>query len=310
MKEITNNFLTKSNTELFYRKWFNENNYNAVFIVIHGMAEHSKRYEYFAKKLSDNNFCIYAPDLRGHGYTAKEEKNIGFFAENNGWFKVVKDISEFIDYVKKENPNKNIIIFGHSMGSLLIRTYLSMNYKSPDAVILSGTAGDSGFMVYAGKIISKVLSVFKGKKTSSKLLDDMSFGKFSKQIENAETQFDWLTRDKDIVKKYIEDPLCGSIFSNQFFHDLFSGIRFINKKSSIKNIDKELPILMIAGDKDPVGDNGKGVAKVYSNYINHGLQHVELKLYKNCRHEILNELDKDEIIKDILNWIKKINKND
>jgi alpha-beta hydrolase superfamily lysophospholipase len=189
------------------------------------------------------------------------------------------------------------------MGSLLIRTYITKYHDHLKGVILSGTSGESGFMVKMGKMVSKLLASIKGKEAPCKLLDNMSFGKFNQAFKPNRTQFDWLSRDEAEVDKYINDPYCGAVFSTQFFNDMVSGVDYNNQQENIAKISKELPIYLIAGSLDPVGANGEGVKKVFSDYQKAGIKDVEIKIYPEARHEILNETNKLEVYEDILNWI-------
>ncbi len=274
-----------------------------VIQISHGMAEHAERYRNFAKYLNSHGIGVYANDHRGHGKTAGNLRNVGYFADKSGWDLVVRDMFQLTERIKKTHPEVPILILGHSMGSFLLRDYISRNECSIDGAILSGTAGDPGIMGYMGIIIAKVSCLLKGNKTPNKLLDKLSFGSFNNYFKPARTKFDWLSRDEDIVDKYIKDEYCGSIFSSGFFLDLFKGIRKVNTKKCINNINKDLPVLFFSGDKDPVGDFSKGVLKTLKLFKKNGIKNVDHKLYKNGRHEMLNEINKDQVYLDVYNWI-------
>jgi len=298
-------FKTKDSKIIFVHKWSPKTQAIAAVQIAHGMAEHSARYQNFAEFLTNKGFVVYANDHRGHKKTAGNVENLGFFANENGWNLVVDDMRQLTNIISDENPNLPIFLLGHSMGSLLIRTYITKYNDKIKGVILSGTSGESGFMVKMGKFTAKLIGTFKGKQTPSKLLDNMSFGKFNSAFKPNRTKFDWLSRDNEQVDKYVNDPYCGTVFSNRFFYDMVSGVDYNNKKENINKIDKNLPILFVSGNSDPVGNFGEGVKKVVKDYKTAGIKNIELKLYKEARHEILNETNKQEIYKNISDWILK-----
>lgn len=307
MKSSEFRFENNDKQKIFVHKWYSENNENikAVIQISHGMAEHSARYKDFAEFLTSSGFIVYANDHRGHKNNVESVDKQGFFAVNDGWLKVVDDMYKLTEIIKKENPDKPIFIFAHSMGSLLTRTYISKYPNSVNGVVLSGTSGEKGFLVKAGKFISKIIGVFNNKQTPSKFLDNMSFGKFNSYFKPNRTKFDWLSRDNENVDRYIDDPYCGAIFPNRFYYDLSWGVDFNNKKENINNISKNLPIFLISGDKDPVGGFTKGVKSVYEDYKNAGIKDIELKFYKDARHEIVNEINRKEVYNDVVEWLNK-----
>jgi len=308
MKNSHFSFKTADEQTVFVHKWLPESDIQvkAVVQIAHGMAEHSARYEEFATYLTKAGFVVYANDHRGHGKTAGSIENQGFFAEKDGWLKVVEDMYQLTNIIKKENQGKPVIIFGHSMGSLLTRTYITLHSKDINGVILSATSGESGLLIKMAKGISKSLGFFTHKKNPSNLLDNMSFGKFNSYFKPNRTKFDWLSRDNNNVDKYIADPYCGAIFSNRFFYDLSWGVDYNNQKKNIEKISKDLSILLISGEKDPVGNFTKGVQKVYDIYKSLYINNVKLKFYKDARHEIVNEINRQEIYNDVIEWINSL----
>jgi alpha-beta hydrolase superfamily lysophospholipase len=307
MKNSSFTFETIDHIKVFVHKWLPENTLNvkAIIQISHGMAEHSARYEEFASFLTNGGFAVYANDHRGHFKTVGSIEKQGFFAENDGWIKVVDDMFQLTQIIKEEFPEKPVFIFGHSMGSLLTRTYITKYPNSVKGIILSGTSGESGLLVKAGKLISKLIGVFKNPKAPSKLLDNMSFGKFNSYFKPNKTKFDWLSRDNENVDKYNDDPYCGAIFSNRFFYDLSWGVDFNNKKENLLRISRELPIFLVSGEKDPVGNFTKGVQKVFEIYKMLGIKDVEMKFYTDARHEIINEINRIEVYNDVIEWINK-----
>ncbi|WP_099362551.1 alpha/beta hydrolase [Fredinandcohnia onubensis] len=300
-------FLTNDGFTIFYKKWENESNIipKGIIQIAHGMAEHIERYDLFAKALIQEGYVVYGNDHRGHGKTGKNANQVGFFAEENGFDLVVEDMLQLTNIIKKDYPNKPIFLFGHSMGSFLSRRYIQTHGDQLAGVILSGTGGNPGLIGQVGIGISKFEMKRKGKRTSSSLMNKLTFGSYNKAFTPARTEFDWLTRDDSEVDKYIEDPLCGGIFTAGFFYDLVSGVAKVNKHSANRKIPKDLPMYFLAGDKDPVGNFSKGILQAADMYIKLGIEDVTVKLYEDSRHEILNELNKEEVFTDVINWLEK-----
>ncbi len=293
--------------EIFVYSWIPEGSGEPVGIVqiSHGMAEHAWRYKELAEYMNTKGFAVYANDHRGHGKTAGTVDNLGYFADKDGWDIVVDDMFAVSEYIKKKHGGIPLILLGHSMGSFLVRDYITRNKIGLKGVILSGTASDPGLLGEIGILIAKISCKLRGKKHPNKLLDNLSFGTFNKEFKNARTKFDWLSRDEKNVDKYIEDKFCGGIFSSGFFLDLFTGIKRVNKKASIKKVPPDLPVLFLSGEKDPVGKNLKGVRKVADLFKKSGVNDITLKFYSGGRHEMLNEINRSEVYSDINDWINK-----
>ncbi|MGG1675964.1 lysophospholipase [Neobacillus sp. NRS-1170] len=298
-------FQTEDGVEIFAKKWASENEIRpkAIVQIAHGMAEHIERYDAFAKELISHNFIVYGNDHRGHGETAKLNNSSGYFADKQGFKKVVEDMHELTTIIEKEFPDIPIILFGHSMGSFLSRRYIQLYGNQLAGVILCGTGGDPGIMGKIGKWIASREIKRKGAQTPSPLLNNLTFGSYNKSFKPARTEFDWLSREEREVDKYIEDPMCGGIFSAGFFYDLLGGIAIINKPENLRMIPVNLPIFLISGAKDPVGNDSKGVLKTYKVYKQVGIIEVSYKLYEDARHELLNETNREEVQEDIIRWI-------
>ncbi len=279
-------------------------NIKAIIQLNHGMAEHKARYEYFANKLTNEGFIVYIHDHRGHGKTAKNESEIGYFTDKNGWEQVVEDIHSLTIKIKKDYPNLPFFLFGHSMGSVLVRDYITKFDENLNGAILSGTAQNPGLLGKAGVKIAKLEELRLGKHGKSKLLNALTFGDFNKKFKPNRTDFDWLGRDNKQVDKYINDPLCGFICTTKFFQDMIKGTLDVNKLEKIDSINKDLKIYIMSGTADPVGGYSKGITKIYNVYKSRGIKNITLKLYKDARHELINEINKDEIISDLINWLK------
>jgi alpha-beta hydrolase superfamily lysophospholipase len=272
--------------------------------LAHGMAEHAGRYGDFARFLTLNDFAVYASDLRGHGKTAGSIDNLGFLAPKNGWDKLVSDFRELSLYITEKIKEKPLYIFGHSGGSFVIRKLMLQSGPRLQGAIISGTGGNPGILGYLGLFMTRVILLFNPAKSPSPLMDNMTFGAYNKPFRPNRTKFDWLSRDNAQVDKYIDDPFCGGISSISFFKDLISGVLFVNKQKNINKIPKDLPVLIFSGDKDPLGNSGKGVTEVYNKFKKAGVKNLTLKLFAGGRHEMLNESNNQEVYQYILDWIR------
>ncbi|MDQ0214465.1 alpha-beta hydrolase superfamily lysophospholipase [Oikeobacillus pervagus] len=299
---------TMDGTDIFCCKWSNPSiqEIHGIVQISHGMAEHVLRYEDFARYLVDRGFIVFGHDHRGHGKTAKKKEEIGYFTDDDGFEQVVRDVKQLTDLIQNDYPSTPIVLFGHSMGSFIARRYVQLFGHQLVGAIFSGTGGDPGFLGKMGLFIAEREGRKKGRRTASPLLDKLSFGHFNKQFKPNRTDFDWLTRDEEQVDLYIADPACGNIFTAGFFADLFTGLLTIHRQEEINKIPKQLPLLLIAGDQDPVGKSGKGVRQVYQQYKKAGMEDVSLKLYEGARHEILNETNREEVFHDIASWITRV----
>ena len=271
--------------------------------IAHGIAEHVERYDAFAAFLADNGYLVVANDHLGHGKSVKSEEDLGFFAEIGGWNLVVGDMHRLYETTHAEHPELPYFLFGHSMGSFLTRTYL---IKHPDGLagaIISGTGQQIPPVVASGRMLGRQ-ALSRGPKYKSARLNQMAFGSYNNRIKDRRSAYDWLTRDPAVVQQYIDDPLCGFIPSVSLFVDMMEGIEFIGSVANCKAMNKSLPVFFVSGDMDPVGEYGKGVLRAYDIFLSAGMNDVTLKLYHDCRHELLNELNRDLVMQDILGWLR------
>ena len=275
----------------------------AVVQIIHGIAEYIDRYDKFMSFLADNGIIAVGTDHLGHGKSIESEEQTGFFAYDNGWDYVVRD-EEVLRLAMHENyPELPIIVFGHSMGSFITRTLLIRYPDAFNAAIISGTGNQSAVLVNGGLFMGNLVTGLKGAHHYSKFLNNLAFGSYNKIYENPKTEYDWLSRDEANVQKYIDDPLCGFIPSCSLFRDMMTGVKFITNKKNLTAMNKDMPVYFMSGDMDPVGECGKGVQKAYNNFLEAGMKDVSIKLYPGGRHEMLNEINKDEVYADILAWL-------
>lgn len=300
-------FETNDGTKIHVSKWMGEGEEKprAIVQIAHGMAEHIQRYSLLAENLVSQNIVVFGNDHRGHGRTAILNKSSGYFSDEQGFENVVEDMFTLTTMIEKEYPDSPIILFGHSMGSFLSRRYIQLHGNRIAGVILSGTGGDPGIMGKIGRMIAAREIKKTGRRTPSPLLNNLTFGNYNKSFRPNRTEFDWLSRNEREVDLYIEDPQCGGIFSSGFFHDLLGGLETINKAANIEQVPKALPIYLISGSMDPVGGNTKGVLKTYQAFKNAGILDVTYKFYEDARHEILNEINRDEVVGDIIGWVNE-----
>lgn len=289
------------NSNLSYVIHKPKNNPKACIFIVHGMQEHKERYAWFARYLNDRGYAVITYDLPGHGRdTLKDE--LGYFGNENGWQNLVDSAVIIANIAKKEFSNIPTVYFGHSMGTMIGRTFLQENDNLIDAMILSGCpCYQSGAKI--GELIAKLIVKTKGSKGHSKLLDNLATGSFNKSIENPRTNLDWLSYNNENVDAYLADELCGVPFTNQGYLDLFVGMQMMNDKSRYKMTNKNLPLLLFAGNDDPCIGGTKGWNDTVSKLKNLGYTNLENKLYPNMRHEILNEVDNAIVMKDAADWL-------
>ena len=281
-----------------------------VIQLSHGMAEHALRYGYLATTFNQAGYAVYAHDHRGHGATLQAPEDTGFFATKNGWPLVVNDLFLLNQRIKKEHPDQPIILLGHSMGTFIAQQYIAEHGDTLAGVILSATIDNAGFLRHIGLLVAKIERLRLGQRGQSKLLNAMSFGDFNKPFKPNRTEFDWLSRDTTEVDKYIADPLCGFIVTTQLWIDLLQGLGKMAKTLTRSTIPKDLPILLISGGNDPVTQKGKTVKKLQKRYQQLGLQSVNTHIYPEGRHESFNEVNKEEVIKDLIDWAHQTLKSD
>ena len=275
----------------------------AIVQIIHGIAEYIDRYDEFMSFLADNGIIAVGTDHLGHGKSIESDEQTGFFAYDNGWDYVVRD-EEVLRLAMHENyPELPIIVFGHSMGSFMARTLLIRYPDAFNAAIISGTGNQGAALVNGGLFMGNLVTGLKGAHHYSKFLNNLAFGSYNKIYDNPKTEYDWLSRDEANVQKYIDDPLCGFIPTCSLFRDMMTGVKFITNKKNLTAMNKDMPVYFMSGDMDPVGECGKGVQKAYNNFLEAGMNDVSIKLYPGGRHEMLNEINKDEVYTDILAWL-------
>ncbi len=293
-------------SKIYACKWIPDGEPKAIFQIIHGMAEHIARYEDFATYLCERSFLVMGEDHLGHGRTAAiNNSKKGYFCKQHGDTVIVRDVHRLKKMVQSEYPGVPIFILGHSMGSFMIRNYMYRYGTGITGAIVMGTGHQPRGLLRVSRAIASVQGFIFGDDHTSNLINIMAFGSYNKRIKNARSHFDWLSRDEAQVQKYIDDPDCGFTFTVGGFKVLFKLLWKLTDSENLEQMPPELPVLMVSGDADPVGEYGEAVKKVYASYSELGMKDVTLKLYRDDRHEILNELDHDEVYADIYNWVCK-----
>lgn len=279
-------------------------NAKAIIQIAHGMAEHKERYDEFATFMAENGYAVFVHDHLGHGESVDSTDNLGFFGEEDGWKNLVNDCYTITKYAREIFPGKPVVLFGHSMGSFVARAYTQMYDMTLDAAIYCGTSGNNP-AAGMGIKLADAIARSKGAKHKSELINSVAFGTYNKKIKPHRTAFDWLSRDNAEIDKYVADDYCGFMFTACGFRDLFSVLKYVSGKSWYKSVRKNLPILFVSGDADPVGEYGRGVKQVVADLKKTGHDNVELKLYKDSRHEILNDFDRSIVMNDVVEWLDK-----
>ena len=278
----------------------------AVIHISHGMAEHAARYARLAEALVGAGYEVYANDHRGHGKTARTDADLGYFADSDGWRRVVDDLWLHIQKARERHPGVPVVLLGHSMGSFLSQQILFEHGDTLAAAVLSGSNGKPPAIATAGKLIARIERMRLGEHGRSKLLDGLSFGDFNKPFRPNRTNFDWLSRDNVEVDKYIADPRCGFIVTTSLFVDLVDALGGLARPENQARIPKTLPVYIVAGSEDPVGAQTRGLEQLRGAYAAAGLTKVTHKYYHGARHEVFNESNRDEVTRDLIKWLDAV----
>lgn len=292
-------------TKIHAVKWIPTGKPKAILQISHGMLEYIERYDEFATYLADRGYLVLGNDHLGHGKSVKSPEDYGYFSEKDGNTIVVRDIHRLKKMTQEEYIGVPYFLLGHSMGSFLARQYIIRYGTGIDGAIIVGTGDKSNFIINTGLLITSFLKTLKGGHYKSKMVKNISFMGYNNHFEPKRTANDWLTRDESIVDKYENDKFCKFDFTVNAYNNMFKGMKFIKPDNNLNQMPKNLPILFAAGQEDPVGGYGKEVTAVYNKFKEIGMQNITLKLYKDDRHEIINELDRESVYEDIYNWLEE-----
>jgi len=290
-------------------RWVPEGEVRAVLQIIHGMAEYIDRYEDFAVFLTEHGILVTGEDHLGHGKTVTEYGSLqGYFCQHDPATVIIRDVHRLKKITQELYPGVPYLILGHSMGSFMARNYMLRYGKGIDGTIIMGTGVQTAGMVRFSKVLATLQGFFQGQKHPSKMMEKLSFGNYLDRIQSSETTYDWLSVNRENVRKYVADPLCGFTFTVNGYKTILELLGRLTDQSLLERIPADLPVLLVSGAEDPVGSYGEAVKTVEESLLAAGIQNVKKKLYQGDRHEILNEDDKDVVYQDILRWIEECQK--
>jgi alpha-beta hydrolase superfamily lysophospholipase len=307
-------------TRLYVRRWETGTTPKAVLHIVHGMAEHSRRYSRLAERLTSEGIEVWAADQRGHGETSKDRQNdiskgglLGHCADRDGFSRVCADIDILNREIAKERPGIPLFLMGHSWGSFVAQRYIERYEGRPSpygkeslylsGCILSGTRGPGGVKVAFGAPVMALLALILGRRKASPLARALADGPYNNSFKPNRTAADWLSRDEKEVDAYIADPLCGQLCSVGFYRDMARAVKRIHRADEMKRIRKELPVYIFSGSADPVGDMGESPTALVLAYRHLKIKDLETVLYPDARHEALNETNREEVTESLLSWL-------
>ncbi len=290
------------------KRYFPEKNNIANIIVTHEFSEHQGLYKEFAEFMVEKDISVYTYDIRGHGITATSEEELGIVAKREGSTLIVKDLKYMVDIVKKENPNKPVILVGLSIGAFITVNYTTQYSDSIDGVVLASIHPNSVMTGFLGHILIKATTILMGKNYKLTFSQNMAEQRFNNAFKPNRTVHDWMTRDEELIDEYINDPLCGIIQKTKSYSDIMKIMKRANSKTNLQKIRKDLPIFLIAGSKDQSGNAYRTIQKVQRRYKDLGIKSVDLKIYPNGRHNMFREINRHEVYADIfekiMKWVK------
>jgi alpha-beta hydrolase superfamily lysophospholipase len=295
-------FRTDDGQTLLARRWLPDAPARAAVQIAHGLAEHSGRYARLAAALNATSYAVYANDHRGHGARTLPA-DLGYFADEGGWDKVVGDLWTMNRLIATEQPGAPVVFLGHSLGSFLGRSFIAKHSDALAGVALSGANGKPPAIATLGRFIARVERLRLGKRGKSQLIFKMWFGDFNKPFQPARTPFDWLSRDDKEVDAYVADPFSGFPFTTQLAIDVLDALPHATSPTSLAPIRKDMPLYVFSGERDPVGANIQGLIQDLKAA---GFTRLTTRIYPGARHETLNETNRDEVTHDLIAWLDGI----
>ena len=282
-----------------------EGKIRGVLQIVHGMSEYFMRYKPLCEFLTGYGFAVCGNDHLGHGETAQSEDELGFFAESDGVDIIASDVNSLSSIIKERFPSAPHVLLGHSMGSLIARYCVAIYPDITDSLIIMGTVGPDSPARLA-RLASGINERLFGSYNRSAFIKAVAFGSYTSSFPKEEGGLAWLSGDESVRKAYEEDPRSGFTFTARGYYDLFDVLARVSTKKWAESIEKTLPILIVSGRQDPCGDFGRGVCKVCEMLIAAGVENTRIRIYPHSRHEILNDVEKDEVYADILSWMTGI----
>lgn len=292
-------------TQIHVIEWIPDSQVRAVLQIAHGMVEFIDRYDRFASFMASQGFYVVGNDHLGHGRSVTDESNLGYFAAQDGNSCVIGDMQQLREDTRSKYPDVPYFLLGHSMGSFLARQFIEKFGDGLSGAVIMGTGYQPAATLNLGIFLTSVLQKIKGDHYRSTMVNNMALGAYNSSFEPARTKNDWLCKDEAIVDAYEANPLNQFVFTVNGYNNLFRGMRDAQRRENLEKIPKDLPILVVSGQNDPVGEFGKGPKIVADSYSETGIKDVTLKLFPDDRHEILNELDKEDVDRYLLDWFEK-----
>ena len=286
-------------------RWIPEGQIRGILQIIHGMVEHIGRYDEFACFMAQNGYLVTGHDQLGHGDSLTAESERGYFAKEQGGRILIEDIHTLRRMTEKAYPDADYFMLGHSMGSFLLRRYLTVYGQGLAGAVIMGTGSQPKAALTLGRGVCRLLAGIFHWHHRSRLITALAFGKNYRKFAGLKDGTTWLSKNAENIKAYKESPKCGFTFTLNGYDVLFETIQYIQDEENLKKTPKQVPLFLVSGQDDPVGDFGKGVRQVWEMYKKAGVADIKVKLYQNDRHEILNELDRDQVYRDLLCWIEK-----
>lgn len=272
-------------------------------VIVHGMAEHINRYSLFAEYAVKKGYNVFGYDQRGHGFTAESKADLGHIDDKSGWQSYIDDLKCVIEQVQSIAPQLKNYVLGHSMGSFVSRDFSIRYPEMIDGLILSGSTDCLLSELIMGLTLAKTELLVKGPTGKAERVNGMLTKKYAKAFKNRETDYDWLCTDPMVVREYMDDPYSGYCPKTSFFTAFFGGLISLHEKSTYQCVAVDLPMLILSGQQDPVTNMGLGTLRLFEKLRKQGVEDIRVKIYPGMRHEILNEVDKESVFKDIMDWI-------
>ena len=286
---------------IFMRVWDDVESPKGVIQIIHGMGEHSKRYDTIARWFNKEGYLVYGDDHRGHGYSVTSIEELGSI--EGGFEALVEDEKYITDFISRNHPRLPVYVLGHSMGSFIAQGHMLDLSHFVNGYILTGSCGKRMAETFSGWILSGIIRVFFDRRKSP-LMKKLIFLGYNRKVGKKKTAFDWLTRREEVVQDYIEDPFCGFVYTSGFYFSFLKYLKNLFSKKTFESVQRSIPVFILSGKSDPVGLYGRGVEKLLKFYKKNHFNFVEMKLYPDARHEILNETNSIEVLEDIKNWME------
>lgn len=279
----------------------------AVVVLAHGMVEHAARYAHLGERLARAGYAVSAADHRGHGRTVLAgggPEGLAHLGDEQGFAAVVDDLLVVLEEEQGRHPGLPVVLIGHSMGSFVARAFAARHGDRLDALVLSGTAGDPGVAGLLGERLARLECRLRGPRARSPLMEALTLGPYNRGFRPARTRFDWLSRDEAQVDAYVADELSGGHGTAGFYRDLLTGLRWVSEPSTAARMPRDLPVLIVSGEVDPVG-GAKAVAEVAGLFRTAGLTRVDTKVWPQARHEVFNEINRDEVEDHLVDWLDR-----